>query len=303
MPQDQLFSLQRKGPIGISLLWNRLLLGIIPMALLILAFIWLIQTASSIWKNAIGISILISNVFLFLICILSEVSLFFYLKTEQTLLKSSLLYLSGFIGIVICCILLNLSTTESCEIYHLDIEDFIIRNSMKSYVQKFVSQYSTRYSRKIYVRSRTENYYLSISLFEGIWIIALLTHFLLTRKIEKLGSEYEDEVPLINQEEQNEKPMEEQPKNEQPQEPNQGPPIEEEVEEEKQELKNEDLMPNILNENLQGNSPRHEIEPNDVNISPEQNHQSDILHESTNNFLEEEVIYFEEEDNEEEDNL
>ena len=196
-------SLTNKGPLGIVLFWINLLLIALPSALSIFALVWLIRTSTSIWINSVGPSLLIANLFLFILCAVSIVCFILYWLTASSPIKMSLFYFLSVISLILCCIILKLSNSESASRYASDISDYVYRYRNETNVQEFVSTYSTTYSISSYVYSRTENYYSSMACFLGIWIVALILHAICAYQMKKLGLDKEDEAPLVNQQDPN----------------------------------------------------------------------------------------------------
>lgn len=195
--------LNQYGIKGIAAFWFRILLLLLPIGLTIFSIVWIVQTSNKIWINSIGGQILTANVFLVIISLASSAFLLLCWMDKQILISVQfthhLFAISSFIGQVICCILMSLSSTSSSETYIRSIEDYCVRNPSNSVVTKFISNNPSEYSRYKYVSKRSTDLYPSISSFFGIWFASTITYLLCSTKLTELPPE---QSPLLNDQQQ-----------------------------------------------------------------------------------------------------
>ena len=172
--------MQVLGIKGTLCYWCRLILILIPLVNGCFSLYVLAQTASKIWLNAIGASILAISVILFLFSIASAVFLILCLvrikigtTTNYTFIIA---ILSSILSLIIEACFLSQITKSKAEIMIQDLTDYCIRNYNDKKVQKFLSRHSSIYCVRRYVELRTTDLYGAAATFFALWTIFLLIH-------------------------------------------------------------------------------------------------------------------------------
>lgn len=153
----------------------RLLFIIVKTGFLAFSISWIIKTSSSLWKQAVGVSILFEIIVVFVLIIISIASLILLFLKDLKNMKI-IFYYSTIIMFVFCANLLYLSNQEASERYHNDIQDFTKRFPNNSYVIKFKTDYSTEYSIDVYIRKQVGTFHVPLEVFLGFMILCFLVH-------------------------------------------------------------------------------------------------------------------------------
>lgn len=112
------------------LFYMRFALLIFPIAIIIISIYWICITSSSIWINAVGANILISNIFSTIFAIVSFVLILLCVigKLIDNIFIPQLFFVSTVLCFVLSFITLSLSTDQSSNKYISDITDYCNRN-------------------------------------------------------------------------------------------------------------------------------------------------------------------------------
>ncbi|OHT02598.1 hypothetical protein TRFO_07007 [Tritrichomonas foetus] len=195
--------LNKTGIKGVVTFWLRCLLFLLTLSLSAFSFYWMAITATKIWTRSINSSLLVANLFLALITLAS----FAFLLLSRLNIKivysvqftHHVFVVLSFIGQVICCILMSLSTPSSSETYHNSITDFCSRYPSDPVVTNFIASHNTEFAIISYVASRSTDLYPSIAAFFGIWFASTVIYIACSSAI----TDRPEQSPLLNDQQQN----------------------------------------------------------------------------------------------------
>ena len=195
--------LNQFGIKGIVAFWLRNFLFVLPIGLAVFSIYWIAQSSNKIWLVSIGASILTVNIFLTLVSLVSFAFLLLCCLNKQIIYSIEfthhLFAILSFIGQILCCILMSLSSSTNTDVYLKSIEDYCERNPSNKVVTKFISNNPTQYSRFKYVAKRSTDLYPSISAFFGIWFSSTVFYLICSSGLSGAPPEH---APLLSNQQQ-----------------------------------------------------------------------------------------------------
>lgn len=174
-----LAEMRNGGPMAVAKFWLQLLLFGLTLSTGIFSIYWMALTGSQMWLKAIGGAILATNFFLMVTSFSAFVFLLLSMLGLNPLFENfshHLFAVCSFVGQVLCCVLLSLSTEAACDAYRTTIVDYCMLNPTSSVVTKYLATYTTSYSQYAYVAVRTVDSYNSIAALFGLWLTATVSY-------------------------------------------------------------------------------------------------------------------------------
>lgn len=179
--------LNKAGIKGIIAFWLRLLLLLLSFAIMIFSIVWMAKASGTVFIKSVGADIVVTNVFLMLISLAAGVFLILCRLNIKLIYSVQFTHhvfaLLSFIGQILCCVLMTMSTSTRAEIYLTSLLDYCQRNPTNSDVQKFMLKYPTYASQHVYIAGRSLDLYPSISAFFGIWFASTVIYLICSSSI------------------------------------------------------------------------------------------------------------------------